>query len=86
MVYKVNIFDDCNYFVKADSKKSCKKFIEDEGYKFEVNSIAELTEDEIEDVTIDYFYQTDQLLKCYLSDILKDVNDGIITDDFVCYR
>lgn len=88
-VYKVEVMKDCNFYVKADNENQSIGFMRElniKDYKTLVSSLVD--ESEIYEIGVDYCYQKDIFYRQYhlsIEDIIEELDNGIICDDFVSY-
>lgn len=96
-VYKVNVFDDCNYFIAAYSwehaiieltRNNPEGFIAFQVEGFTEKNIKTLSELEMEDEFIEYIYPKDEKRVVNISELIDELGCnfyGILGDDFISF-
>lgn len=94
-LYKVNLHEDCNYYILAYSWEHAlvlmAELVNEWPDEFNKDDIVELSKKEYKNIIMDYNFIEDKTEQVSIGDYIKrknktgELKHGVLTDDFVNY-
>ena len=83
--YKIQVLEDSNFIVLANNSTEALTFLNKIGLETDYIISCNLIDTNNEEISVEYLYQNNTFINCYLHEIEDSLKDGIVCDDFVSF-